>query len=232
MAYIGKVPSAVPITSADLADSIVTSAKIADGTIALADLSATGTASASTFLRGDNAWGAVSSDVVKLATVTNTTSFADVSIDGYFSATYDYYELVVLDFYSSSSGNCFVHFNIGGTKSTSSVYDSACMGIYGSSSTTATTNNYTYINATGVPSRNDISGNSDFPKVNDFVLRIYNPLSTSAYKAFDWSLITNTGSLVGLHTVRGIYKNTSAVSGVTVSGNGGVKGTFKLYGYK
>jgi hypothetical protein len=44
MAYIGKVPSAVPITSADLADSIVTSAKIADGTIALADLSATGTA--------------------------------------------------------------------------------------------------------------------------------------------------------------------------------------------
>ena len=56
MAYIGKVPSAVPITSADLADSIVTSAKIADGTIALADLSATGTKDATTFLRGDNSF--------------------------------------------------------------------------------------------------------------------------------------------------------------------------------
>jgi hypothetical protein len=54
MAYIGKVPSAVPITSADLADSIVTSAKIADGTITLSDLSATGTQDATTFLRGDN----------------------------------------------------------------------------------------------------------------------------------------------------------------------------------
>jgi hypothetical protein len=56
MAYIGKVPSAVPITSADLADSIVTSAKIADGTITLSDLSATGTQDATTFLRGDNSF--------------------------------------------------------------------------------------------------------------------------------------------------------------------------------
>jgi len=54
MAYIGKVPTAVPLTSSDLEDSIVTSAKITDGTIALADLSATGTKDATTFLRGDN----------------------------------------------------------------------------------------------------------------------------------------------------------------------------------
>jgi len=44
MAYIGKVPTAVPLTSAD----------IQDGTIALADLSATGTKDSTTFLRGDN----------------------------------------------------------------------------------------------------------------------------------------------------------------------------------
>jgi len=54
MAYIGKVPTAVPLSTNDLADSIVTSAKITDGTIALADLSATGTKDATTFLRGDN----------------------------------------------------------------------------------------------------------------------------------------------------------------------------------
>jgi len=54
MAYIGKVPTAVPLSTNDLADSIVTSAKITDGTISLADLSATGTKDATTFLRGDN----------------------------------------------------------------------------------------------------------------------------------------------------------------------------------
>ena len=36
--YIGNSPTPVPLTSADLADSIITSAKIADGTIASADL--------------------------------------------------------------------------------------------------------------------------------------------------------------------------------------------------
>jgi hypothetical protein len=38
MPYTGNKPSAVPLTSADIADSIITSAKIVDGTIATADL--------------------------------------------------------------------------------------------------------------------------------------------------------------------------------------------------
>jgi hypothetical protein len=49
MAYIGKEPTAVPLTSAD----------IQDGTISLADLSATGTKDATTFLRGDNSFATV-----------------------------------------------------------------------------------------------------------------------------------------------------------------------------
>jgi hypothetical protein len=38
MPFIGNKPSAVPLTSADIADSIITSAKIVDGTIANADI--------------------------------------------------------------------------------------------------------------------------------------------------------------------------------------------------
>ncbi len=38
MAYIGKKPTDKPLTSADLADNIVTSAKIVDGTIVDADV--------------------------------------------------------------------------------------------------------------------------------------------------------------------------------------------------
>jgi hypothetical protein len=56
MAYLGNAPTSVPLSSADILDSAITSAKIANGTIALADLSATGTASSSTYLRGDNSW--------------------------------------------------------------------------------------------------------------------------------------------------------------------------------
>ena len=52
MGYIGQAPASEIV----LNDSTVTSQKILDGTITVADLSATGTASVTTFLRGDNAW--------------------------------------------------------------------------------------------------------------------------------------------------------------------------------
>ena len=39
MSYIGKTPTAIPLTSSDIADSIITSAKISDGTVAQADIS-------------------------------------------------------------------------------------------------------------------------------------------------------------------------------------------------
>jgi hypothetical protein len=76
--YLGNIPSAVPLTSADIADGIITSAKITDGTIAIADFSATGTPSASTFLRGDNAWGsagASAGQVIQVVSVAKTDTF-------------------------------------------------------------------------------------------------------------------------------------------------------------
>lgn len=51
MAFIGAKPTNVPLTSAD----------IQDGTVALADLSATGTKDATTFLRGDNTFASAGS---------------------------------------------------------------------------------------------------------------------------------------------------------------------------
>ena len=46
MAYIGRVRTSVPLTSSDITDGIVT----------ISDLATTGTASSSTFLRGDGAF--------------------------------------------------------------------------------------------------------------------------------------------------------------------------------
>ena len=65
-------PSDDVVDTAHIKDNAITAAKIADGAILAADigadavgiseLSATGTASTSTFLRGDNAWVALSTD--------------------------------------------------------------------------------------------------------------------------------------------------------------------------
>jgi hypothetical protein len=71
MPFIGNKPASVPLTSADIADSIITSAKIVDGTIALVDLSATGTQDATTFFRGDNTFasaGITEADTWRLTT--------------------------------------------------------------------------------------------------------------------------------------------------------------------
>ena len=49
-------PSAGTVGAAELKDDSVTNIKMADDAIGVAELSATGTASSSTFLRGDNSW--------------------------------------------------------------------------------------------------------------------------------------------------------------------------------
>jgi hypothetical protein len=84
MGYLGYKPADKPLTAADITDSIITSAKITDATIvngdianstiALAKLSATGTPSASTFLRGDNSWVAAGG--------ANTPAFSAYSASG------------------------------------------------------------------------------------------------------------------------------------------------------
>ena len=73
------------IATAALADDAVTLAKMADDAVGVAQLSATGTASSSTFLRGDNSWAAAGGgkmlQVVSATSTTQTdttsTSYAD-----------------------------------------------------------------------------------------------------------------------------------------------------------
>ena len=73
MPFIGNKPTAVPLTSSDLADSIVTSAKIADGTIASVDLA--------------SGVGGKVLQVVQGSTSTETRSSSNTLIDTTLSAT-------------------------------------------------------------------------------------------------------------------------------------------------
>ena len=49
------------VVAQDIASNAVTNVKMADDAVGVAELSATGTASSSTFLRGDNAWSTAGS---------------------------------------------------------------------------------------------------------------------------------------------------------------------------
>jgi hypothetical protein len=77
MGYIGKTPTPVPLTSSD----------ITDGIVSIADLATTGTASSSTFLRGDGAFAEagggkvlqVVSTQINSVFSTSSSSFVDVT---------------------------------------------------------------------------------------------------------------------------------------------------------
>jgi len=62
MSYIGSKPADAVLETDDITDGVVTSEKIADGTIGLVDLSATGTKDSTTFLRGDNTFASAGGD--------------------------------------------------------------------------------------------------------------------------------------------------------------------------
>ncbi len=65
------------VTTAKIADNAVTNALMADDAVGVAELSATGSPSASTFLRGDNAWAAPA----VLPAATFTSSEQTVAVD-------------------------------------------------------------------------------------------------------------------------------------------------------
>ena len=72
-----------------LPDNTITNAKVADDAIGVAELSATGTASSSTFLRGDNAWAAAGGGVIlQVVSIAQQTSALDTSSTGSVASGY------------------------------------------------------------------------------------------------------------------------------------------------
>ena len=64
------------IIASDVADNSVTNAKMADDAVGVAELSASGTASGTTFLRGDNTWGTPIGGVTSVNSVTGAITAA------------------------------------------------------------------------------------------------------------------------------------------------------------
>lgn len=242
MPFIGNKPSAVPLTSADIADGIITSAKIVDGTIVNADinasaaiplskLSTTGTADATTFLRGDGAYTAVSSDYVLLAT-TSASSSSSISFDGYFSSTYKNYQVIFSTVKSSASAQLLLRVRKSNADQTDGNYRFAYSFVSRSSSanaisfSTGWTDTYALLDPYA---HNGTNGR------RNGIIDIFDPLNTDGFKSLYYrGFNMQNDDEVDVLSGGIFYAQTGALSGITFYPSTGTitSGNFKLYGIK
>jgi len=85
------------IDTAHIGNLQITNALMADDAIGVAELSATGTASSSTFLRGDNSWAAAGGgNLILIGTAEANNTAATLTVTG-LNSTYDTYLIAVAD---------------------------------------------------------------------------------------------------------------------------------------
>jgi len=228
MPFIGNKPSAVPLTSADIADSIITSAKIVDGTIVNGDINASAAIDASK-LTG------ITSDYVLLAS-TEASSSASVSFDGYFSSTYKTYQVIVNNMIGSTNNQeHYIRLRTSNADITTSTYKfivhTGMRNSGGDSTLLGGGWNASFIRM----AQNSTSSTASRGGANS-MLYIANPLNTASQKMiYGESCAYNEGESEWYSSnFSGNNSTTSALSGITFYMQSGniASGNFKLYGIK
>ena len=244
MPFIGNTPAQVPLTSADIADGIITSAKITDATIvngdianstiALAKLSATGTPSAATFLRGDNAWNTPPAGAMVFLAETSASNVASVDLNGYFTSDYDVYKVFIDGIYGSAAAQTLLRFSTTGsyTVQTTSYYAQSLYA-YGDGTTFVSSESQNW-NGNGFNITPNISTTST--NTSSVELTIYNPMSSTNQVTVTGNHTTANGnfSWLGTGTCGGRWNSTTAVTGIRflmASGNITAR-KIRLYGIK
>lgn len=236
------------LTTSDVIDFIIVLGDVlnigtpSDNTVSLAKLTATGTKDSTTFLRGDNTFSTVSSDYVRLATTTVSSSVSEVNFTTGFSDTYKIYELEFMNVDLSAAAYIFFRWGYGVTPTyVTSGYIDYSMGITGNTSSGFTgKNTYNRTTAHSVNTGDHTLGNTTGYTMNGKI-RLFNCRSTSTYfKGFNSQVMyLHSGVDFGsaAHTC-GFNSDTtlrdSAVTGFklyTDTGNFD-GGTFVLYGIK
>ena len=182
-------------------------------------------------------WGTVSSDVVKLASGTFSTSSDNITIDGYFSSTYKSYKLIMQSQSTNNSGNSIrLRFRDGSTDLTSEYLRAGSYNAITTSNTNGGSfNNINQYNDDHYPFGHHGNANADV----NFAELVFNELtSSSVYKVIhSRSLGKDTSSQWTNWVVAGMYRfNSNAVTGIKIyTGSGGnftIAGNYELYGFK
>jgi hypothetical protein len=180
-------------------------------------------------------WGTVSSDYVLLGTTTPTTLSSGISIDGYFSSTYDTYKIVFNEFlHSDISGNNYnsrFRVNIGNSAQSNAVYNRGwARSDVSSGGGSLSAQSYNW-NSDNVVFN---YGSTNTPWAMSGEIIIFNPLDTTYYKKiYGTTLGSYDNSTTNFGHFFCLWKDTRAISGITLFCDAQVKAKqVKIYGLK
>jgi hypothetical protein len=224
MPFIGNKPTAVPLNGAD----------IQDGTIGLADLSATGTKDATTFLRGDNTFAEAGGGAWNLISTTTISSDATVSITG-MDSTYKNYVMILNNLHPATDNvRLQSRAIISGSPYTTGNYFSIIEHSRTGNASNEFDNNEGQT-AWDLTHDGNGMGNANSDSMN-MIVNIYNPSDTTFEKhiqtqaTYNHNIVNNMTSRS--YSLNAIHSITSAFTGLQFffsSGNMDT-GTIKLYG--
>ena len=235
--YLGKtvgtvVPASDSITTAMIQSNAVNNAKMADDAIGLAELSATGTASSSTFLRGDNSWASASGDWVKLHGSTLSGTASEVDIDTVFSSSYKVYKLFIVDYDVSTDGLIRVPFLVSGTVQTAADYYIKYNDGYGNF-TTSSIDNGVFTDTAGFEINQGWYTNEDNDIKSGMEVTFYNPNDNTCHNSIQFNSILIQYGHWGWTEGVGFYNANIAATGLRVVPSAGTLSigcAFYLYG--
>jgi hypothetical protein len=188
--------------ASQIQDNTVSNAKVVDDAIGIAELSATGTASSSTFLRGDNAWAAPSGGGMTLLSTVATTSGTEVVAGSLTLTGYQSLMIYASDVGVTAGGSLFRWKETGGTYSTIAY-----------TNTTSSVPVYTVLNHNLITGVTGINPNS------------YSATNTAANLAL-------TAGSAGSGTNTGIDQATTSITFSTVASQTFNRGQILIYGLK
>jgi len=200
---------------------------LGSGTVPTARLGS-GTASSSTFLRGDSTYAVAGGGMVKLGAVTASAD-STVDFDSLFSSTYDTYCVTCTNMVMSGDGNnIIIRVKIAGSAKTDANYKQASNNIHSNGTNTVHTSNGT------ASIRMDFGVGTSTGESGNFIFYIYDPLGTNNHKCFAWHSTENDST--GVYCSNdggGTYVGaTTALTGIQFLSNSGTitRGKFILYG--
>ena len=160
-------------------------------------------------------WGTVSSDFVRLASLTQTSEVQSFSVDGYFTSDYDVYKIYLMG--ARADANKFqVQVNHGGTAQTGSNYQYLANYVDLTTGNSASSGVSHSTNDTQV--RIGWQDDTATRRLNA-ELTIFDPLNTDRYKQVQY----HSGSFLGSYWygLNGFfqYESTTALSGLTFKGH-------------
>ena len=238
MAYIGKKPTAAPLTSSDVADGIITNAKLAQdiisGDTALgaepADTDEFLVSDAGTLKRMDYSYIKASSAWTHIKTVTASSSSEVEFINGAssvtFDNTYNFYVVIGQSIVAASNNVELYMFSTNDGSSYETLYDFVeVRGIQGQGSPVilTTTTDFGHVGSFG-----NASG-----KCGAFVLNLPNPSTAGTYHTcFGTAVVNDDQGYLRTGMFGGQHETAEAYTGIKFAMSSGniASGTFSLYG--